>query len=176
MNNAAYLQRLQQLHLALGIPEGYGRETVLRLYEEPVELVATELDVHGRDQRLTPAACQAWQAMKAAAAQDGVTLFLVSAFRSVDYQCQLIRRKLEAGRDIAQILCVNAAPGYSEHHTGRAIDVGTPGFADLEETFESTPAFAWLQAHASDFGFHLSYPRGNTTGISYEPWHWCFSP
>lgn len=176
MSNAAYLQRLQQIHLALGIPERYAQDTVLCLCEEPAELVPTELDYHGREQRLTPAACDAWQAMKAAAAQEGVTLFLVSAFRSVDYQSQLIRRKLDAGRDIAQILCVNAAPGYSEHHTGRAIDIGTPESPDLEETFESTPAFAWLQAHAQEFGFHLSFPRGNTTGISYEPWHWCFSP
>lgn len=176
MSTAAYLQRLQKIHFELGIPEHYARDTVLHLCEEPAELVSTEPDIHGREQRLTPAACAAWQTMKAAAARDGITLFLVSAFRSVDYQCQVIRRKLEAGRDITQILCVNAAPGYSEHHTGRAIDLGTPGFADLEESFETTPAFAWLQAHAADFGFHLSYPRGNTTGIGYEPWHWCFSP
>jgi len=176
MNSAAYLHRLAQIHIDLGIPQRYGQDTVLCLCEEPPELVLSELDSHGREQRLTPAACEAWRAMKAAAAQEGVTLLLISAFRSVDYQAQLIRRKLEAGRDIAQILCVNAAPGYSEHHTGRAIDIGTPECPGLEEDFEMTPAFAWLQARAKDFGFSLSYPRNNTTGISYEPWHWCFSP
>ena len=176
MNSPSFLQRIQQIHLDLGIPERYAQDTVLCLCDEPQELVPTELDYHGREQRLTPAACAAWQSMRQAAAQEGVVLFLVSAYRSVDYQAQLIRRKLEAGRDIAQILCVNAAPGYSEHHTGRAVDIGTPECPGLDEAFETTPAFAWLQARAGGFGFRLSYPRGNTTGISYEPWHWCFSP
>ena len=176
MNSPSYLQRIQQIHLALGIPDDYAHDTVLCLCEEPQELVPTELDYHGREQRLTPAASVAWQAMKQAAAEDGVMVFLVSAYRSVDYQAALIRRKLDAGRDIVQILCVNAAPGYSEHHTGRAIDIGTPECPGLEEEFETTPAFAWLQTHAADFGYRLSYPRDNTTGISYEPWHWCFSP
>jgi len=172
----SYLQRVQLLHRELGISEHYLQDTTLCLCEEPEELVPTELDYHGREQRLTPAAFFAWQAMKTSASEEAVTLFLVSAYRSVDYQCQLIRRKLDAGRSIEQILCVNAAPGFSEHHTGRAIDIGTPECPDLEETFENTPAFAWLEAHAMRFGFRLSYPRNNITGISYEPWHWCFAP
>ena len=69
-------------------------------------------------------------------------------------------------------LPIFAAPGFSEHHTGRALDIGTPGFVDLEENFETTAAFAWLQVHAEEFGFTLSYPKGGTRGIGYEPWHW----
>lgn len=71
-----------------------------------------------------------------------------------------------------EILNVNAAPGYSEHHGGRALDIGTPGEPPAEESFEHTPAFAWLTRHAGDFGFVMSYPRGNPHGIVYEPWHW----
>ncbi len=175
MITADYLHRLRQLHQTLGIPSDYARTTRLSLYEEAVTLVETEPDVHGRVLRLTPAALAAWQAMKQTAAADDVVLHLVSAFRSVDYQAQLIRRKLEAGRSLEQILLVNAAPGYSEHHTGRAIDIGTPGCADLEEAFEDTPAFAWLMSRGAAFGFTLSYPRDNHTGICYEPWHWCCS-
>jgi D-alanyl-D-alanine carboxypeptidase len=44
----------------------------------------------------------------------------------------------------------------------------------LEVDFEQTAAFAWLTAHAHEFGFRLSYPRGNEWGFQYEPWHWCF--
>ncbi|MNW15580.1 D-alanyl-D-alanine carboxypeptidase [compost metagenome] len=44
----------------------------------------------------------------------------------------------------------------------------------LEEVFEQTPAFAWLQANADRFGFVLSFPRGNACGYLYEPWHWCY--
>ncbi len=175
MITADYLQRLRQLHQTLGIPSDYASTTGLGLYEEAVTLVETEPDVHGRVLRLTPAALAAWQAMKQTAAADDVVLHLVSAFRSVDYQAQLIRRKLETGRSLEQILLVNAAPGYSEHHTGRAIDIGTPGCADLEEAFEDTPAFAWLMSRGAAFGFTLSYPRDNHTGICYEPWHWCCS-
>lgn len=169
-----FAERIRQIHQQLCIPENYGQGTPLLLHEEPEELVATEPDFYGREQRLTPAALAAWQAMRLKAQAEGVEVFLISAFRSVDYQCQLIRRKLDAGQTIEQILRVNAAPGYSEHHTGRAIDVGTSGCPALEEEFEHTAAFAWLQGNAADFGFILSYPRGNSCGISYEPWHWCY--
>lgn len=73
-----------------------------------------------------------------------------------------------------QILEVSAAPGFSEHHTGRALDLTTPGGPVLEEPFEHTDAFAWLSESAGSFGFHLSYPRGNSHGIAYEPWHWAW--
>jgi D-alanyl-D-alanine carboxypeptidase len=112
--------------------------------------------------------------MRRAARHDGVELLVVSAFRSVEYQADVIRRKLEAGRAIDDILCANAAPGYSEHHTGRALDLATSGCPPLEETFELTPAFAWLEANAARFGYRLSYPRGNPWGIVYEPWHWAW--
>jgi len=75
-----------------------------------------------------------------------------------------------------EILRVSAAPGYSEHHSGRALDLTTPGFAPVEEEFERSDAFAWLRRRAADFRFRLSYPRDNVHGIAYEPWHWCFSP
>lgn len=175
MSDNLFAERIRQLHLQLNIPEGYGESSALVLHTEPDDLVLTEPDYYGREQRLTPAALQAWQKMKARAVLDGVEVFLISAFRGLDYQCQLIRRKLEAGQEIMDILCVNAPPGYSEHHTGRAIDVGTSNCPALEEEFEDTRAFSWLQDNAADFGFHLSYPRDNSSGISYEPWHWCYS-
>ena len=73
-----------------------------------------------------------------------------------------------------EILEVSAAPGYSEHHSGRAIDLTAPGYAALEEEFENSPSFAWLRRNARRFGFALSYPRKNRHGIAYEPWHWCW--
>ena len=100
---------------------------------------------------------------------------MVSAFRSASYQLVIIERKLERGQSIAEILRVSAAPGFSEHHSGRAIDISTPGFAALEEEFEYSPAFHWLQRHAGDYGFYMSFPRDNAHGITYEPWHWCWS-
>ena len=112
--------------------------------------------------------------MRKAAADEGIALDLVSAFRSVDHQATIIRRKREAGQNIAAILAVSAAPGFSEHHTGRALDLTTPGCPPLERHFEATDAFRWLEARAASFGFRLSYPEGNHHGIAYEPWHWYF--
>ncbi len=169
-----YLQRLQAMHERLGIPADYARHSVWALQAEARHLAEAGPDYYGRPQRLQPQALDAWQRMQAAAQEEGVVLHLISAFRSVDYQCQLFERKLQKGQSIEQILKVNAAPGFSEHHSGRAIDVGTDHCPALEEQFELTPAFAWLQAHAAGFGFTLSYPRNNPCGICYEPWHWCF--
>ncbi len=112
--------------------------------------------------------------MQAAAAQDGITLLPVSAFRSIARQTTIIRRKLAGGKNIADILRVNAVPGCSEHHTGRALDLGAPGQMNLEESFARTAEFRWLKKNAASFGFRLTYPRKNRNGIVYEPWHWCF--
>ena len=176
MIDPQYLSRLSALHAQLNIPETYAAQTGLPMHAEPVELVATELDFYGREQRLTPDAFAAWRAMQECALDDGIRLLMLSAYRSVDYQCQILRRKLDAGQSLEQILQVNAAPGFSEHHTGRAIDIGAPECPVLEERFEETTAYEWLHSNARNFGFTLSYPRANNCGISYEPWHWCFSP
>ncbi|MCB1693313.1 MAG: D-alanyl-D-alanine carboxypeptidase family protein, partial [Pseudomonadales bacterium] len=95
------------------------------LQEEATDLVSVENDMFDRPQYLVPGAAAAWTAMRTTALEDGIILELVSAFRSVEYQAGLIRNKLERGQSLSQILAVNAAPGYSEHHTGRAVDLST---------------------------------------------------
>ncbi len=124
--------------------------------------------------RLTPRAAMAWRRMQAAAERDGVALWALSGFRSVRRQTEIVRRKLARGDSIAEVLRVIAAQGYSEHHTGRAVDIGSPENASLEESFELTAAYRWLSRHAGKFGFTLSYPRRNPHQIAYEPWHWCW--
>ncbi|MCF8149687.1 MAG: D-alanyl-D-alanine carboxypeptidase family protein [Burkholderiaceae bacterium] len=121
------------------------------------------------------AAAIAWRNLKSEALEDGVSLFIVSAFRSIERQSEIVRRKLGAGAQIEDILTVCAPPGFSEHHTGCAVDISTPGSRSLEVEFEQTSAFAWLRAHAASFGYYLSYPIGNRCGYQYEPWHWRFS-
>jgi D-alanyl-D-alanine carboxypeptidase len=112
--------------------------------------------------------------MRGAALAKGVVLEAISGYRSHDYQLGIFRRKRARGLSVEEILQVNAAPGFSEHHGGRALDIGTPGEPPAEESFEATPAFAWLARRAGEFGFVMSYPRGNPHGIVYEPWHWRF--
>ncbi|WP_240954242.1 M15 family metallopeptidase [Solimonas marina] len=146
----------------------------LKPHAEAKRLQPVGIGTDGRDKMLVPAAATAWLAMREAAAIDGVELLLISAFRGVEFQAMLIRNKLQRGMTIDDALKINAAPGFSEHHTGRAVDVGTPGVAALDEGFETTAAFAWLSEAAQSFGFYLSYPRGNAEGYWYEPWHWCW--
>jgi zinc D-Ala-D-Ala carboxypeptidase len=160
---------------ALGVPRDHGRSRKLARVREPRQLAFIGLDTQQRPQWLAPRAARAWLRMRAAATHDGVELQIVSAFRGIDYQLEILKRKLERGQPIAEILRVSAAPGYSEHHSGRAVDLTTPGFAVLEEEFERSPAFAWLSTNAKKYNFRLSYPRGNPHGIAYEPWHWCWS-
>jgi D-alanyl-D-alanine carboxypeptidase len=114
--------------------------------------------------------------MRDAAGADGVDLVLVSAFRSIARQAELLAAKLAKGMTLEQALEYSAYPGHSEHHSGNAIDIGSPCAPPLEQEFETTPAFAWLTANARRFAFALSYPRGNPYGIAYESWHWCHHP
>ena len=175
MNNPdQFNARVFKLHSSLGIPENYAQICGLPLCREPDKLVDTEPDFYQRPQKLTRAAFEAWTSMKSAATEQGVSLFLISAFRGLDYQHDLIKKKLDNGLSIEQILAVNAAPGYSEHHSGCAVDLGTLACDALTENFEKTEAFQWLNKNAAEHGFCLSYPRDNAFGIDYEPWHWCF--
>ncbi len=172
MKTPADEQRIAAIHKELGIPPRFAHERALSLHLEPARLVSIGPDLFGRPQRLTPVAAARWHALRQAARAEGIELWVVSAFRSIDYQYELIRRKLEQGQDITQILAVNAPPGYSEHHSGRALDLTTPGCPPLTEEFEDTPAFAWLVRRADEFDFLLTYPRENAQGFIYEPWHW----
>ena len=124
--------------------------------------------------KLHPSAMSAWKRMKEAARAEGIHLYIVSAFRSIARQSEIIERKRRHALSEEEIFLVSAMPGFSEHHTGRALDLNTPNFQALEEEFEDSPAFQWLVQNASHFGFELSYPRKNKYGISYEPWHWFY--
>lgn len=159
----------------LGIGEADCENCLAPRQKELSQLDHSELDIYDRQQFMTSDTFENWQSMKNAAKTNGIVLQLVSAYRSIDYQCDLIQRKLNTGRSIDDILKVNAIPGYSEHHTGRALDLTTPGYGILEERFENSNAFKWLSNHAHRYHFTMSYPRNNAYGINYEPWHWFYS-
>ena len=169
---------LRTLHRELGVPADYAERRRLAAFGEAAEseLVHVAVNPDGRDVRLVRPAAEAWHAMSRAAAEGRIELVAISGFRSIARQTEIIRGKLAASLRIEEILRSVAAPGFSEHHTGRAIDIGSPEHVELDEEFERTAAFAWLQAHAGTFGFALSFPRGNPHGIVYEPWHWCWRP
>jgi D-alanyl-D-alanine carboxypeptidase len=174
MSELAYRQRILAALQALGIDPELVAAKGLVLHREADQLVVAQTNANGRQFHLTEPAAQAWWRMQAAAADDRVAMELVSAFRGVERQCEIIAAKLARGMRPEIIFTLSAPPGYSEHHSGRAIDINTPGCRETEEEFELTEAFRWLNVNAAGFGYALSYPRGNTLGFIYEPWHWCF--
>ena len=116
------------------------------------------------------------------AENEGVEIQIISAYRSVEYQKNLFEKSIEEqvkdGKfysDAVKIVSKSLAlPGSSEHNTGLAVDLGTPGSDDTQDDFYKTPQAKWLCRNASDFGFILRYPRmkEHITGFIYEPWHY----
>lgn len=169
------LSGLQQRLDALGLDkQHYAQRSGLALEAEPALLHHAGRDRFARPLWLQRSAAQGWRRLRQHAATHGIALDAISGYRSHAYQLGIFERKRARGQSLEQILRVNAAPGFSEHHSGLALDIGTPGEPPAEERFERTTAFAWLQTHAAQHGFVLSYPRDNPHGIVYEPWHWCW--
>jgi len=145
-------------------------------YEEaPVEdLMAITADGRLRLRRM---AAIKFRQMVNAAQRDGVVLVPLSAFRTMqDQEYLFFDIKAQRGQGAAKRAEVSAPPGYSEHHTGYAVDIGD-GYVpavDLSPEFENTAAFKWLEENAAYYSFELSFPRNNPQGINYEPWHWRF--
>lgn len=170
------MQRLQQRLDALGLDAAqYAQRSGLALVAEPAVLDLAGLDRYRRALWLRRDAARAWRGMQAVALRDGIVLEAISGYRSHDYQLGIFERKRARGLSVAEILQVNAAPGFSEHHSGLALDLGAPDEPPAEESFEATPAFAWLRDNAGTHGFCMSYPRDNPHGIVYEPWHWRYA-
>lgn len=165
-------ERIRAIFAELGISTDLVETRRLPLCAEAEELEVAEIGADGREYRLTPSAAGAWRRMKQAAAAEGIVLNLISAFRSIDRQVEIVRDKLAEGAKVDDIFSASAPPGYSEHHTGRAVDITSDEAAPLEIEFERTAAFAWLTRNAGSFGFVLSFPEGNRYGYQYEPWHW----
>ena len=121
-------------------------------------------------------AAAAWEAMRAAAASDGINLWIISAYRSHERQTynfnNSVQFHVDAGRTPEEAHTITAGyiavPGTSEHTLGMAIDLNS-----IDAAFEHTPEFEWLIENAANFGYIFRYPREATeiTGINFEPWH-----
>jgi D-alanyl-D-alanine carboxypeptidase len=168
------LTQLQQDLKAWGVSPDILTQRNLPIFIEAHDLVVAETSTRGRDFKLIPEASLAWKNMRESAEKAGLHLYLISAFRSIEYQHQLINQRIMRGEPTDKVLSLLAPPSCSEHHTGRAIDIGTHLCPPISETFAHTPAFKWLTQHAAKYQFSLSYPKNNPYQFVYEPWHWCW--
>ncbi|MEM9138074.1 MAG: M15 family metallopeptidase [Cyanobacteria bacterium P01_F01_bin.42] len=129
------------------------------------------------DVLLRGSAAIAFDQMADDARYEGIRLIALSGFRTKAEQNVLFFEiKEERNQNASQRAEVSAPPGYSEHHTGLAIDIGDVEAPEthVEVEFAETEAFAWLERNAARYSFELSFPEGNEQGVSYEPWHWRF--
>ena len=93
-------------------------------------------------------------------------LKVISGFRSIKEQASIVNNKRSKGMSDKAIYNASSEPGYSEHHTGMAMDVNS-----LEPSFGQTKEGKWLKANVARFGFEISFPESRPNGVSYEPWH-----
>lgn len=116
---------------------------------------------------LDPEAESQFNTLSAAAAQEGLNLFIYSGYRSYDYQSRIYNNYVSMyGQETADTF--SARPGHSEHQTGLAMDINC-----ADDSFEGTPEAIWLAENCYKYGFIIRYPKGkqDITGYKYEPWH-----
>jgi zinc D-Ala-D-Ala carboxypeptidase len=167
---------LQKYYSELGIEKVHLDANRLPFCEQAKlsDLHVVDIDFAGRPFLLHREAVTAWLTLRRLATENGIVLNPASGFRSYLYQKQLIANQLASGRDIRAILTGTAIPGFSEHHTGFAIDICADP-AIPEDEFHLTDTYAWMLKSAPSLGFRLSYPKDNPHGIIFEPWHWFFA-
>lgn len=116
----------------------------------------------------------AFERMAADAKKEGIPLHAFSTFRSYDYQVGLYDRYVKRDGQAAADT-YSARPGYSEHQTGLAFDIGAVGEEGhyARNSFATTKAGIWVRDNAHRYGFIMRYPEGkeHITGYMYESWH-----
>ena len=151
-------------------------------------------DLVGESYSLTRAAATAFEQMKAQALQDGISLEVVSSYRSFADQLRIWNRKYEKfkqeglqGRAIIDAITeYSTLPGTSRHHWGTEVDLidaAPPKEGDvlLTEKFYAGGPYEklrlWLEENAHAFGFIKPYTSDpNRKGFAYEPWHYSYAP
>jgi zinc D-Ala-D-Ala carboxypeptidase len=141
-----------------------------------LQMTTIAITPDGRQMHLArPETVNAFNRMAEDAKKQGIQLKIISAYRSTSTQTRQYEEAQTKHGKRGAIRWL-APPGFSEHHTGWAIDIGDERDpqADDNPLFERTAAFRWLKANARRYGFEMSFPPGNWQGVSYEPWHWRF--
>ena len=156
---------LQKYSKIFFLNENYSPSSVVKIPQEHVYSNSKEELIHSSVYPFL-------QSMLSRAKQDGVELYIKSAYRSFDEQESVKSTHMVTYGAGANAF--SADQGYSEHQLGTTLDLTTGGMnGQLIEAFDKTPAYQWLSQNAYRYGFVLSYPKGNTF-YDYEPWHWRF--
>jgi D-alanyl-D-alanine carboxypeptidase len=146
-----------------------------------MEDVDIELAAISGDLQVDARISDALNAFLSAGNAEGLSVYVCSAYRTIDYQTGLFERRInrwvDSGLgydDAAEAAATSVAePGTSEHHLGLAVDIICNEYTSLTSGFGETAAGIWLKKHCAEYGFILRYPEDKTdiTGYVYEPWH-----
>lgn len=146
-------------------------------YRIPEDYQPDLVYVCGSSERLDKKVAEHYEKMYSAAQKDGINLAPCSGYRSYELQERNYTRKVEffesqgysTKEAKVKAATIIMPPGSSEHNLGYAMDI-----VCVEEWFEDTEEFKWLQKNAADYGFILRYPKDkqDITKVIYEPWHW----
>lgn len=149
------------------------KETTLKSSYAPTDLLRIPDYMHpARELWLRKEAFGQLEKLWQAAIDDGVTLTIISAYRSYNYQQTLFQNYANNyGEEAANRF--SARPGQSEHQLGTTVDFGGTA-VDLKAAYADTDQGRWLAENAYKFGFAMSYPEGEEeiTGYIFEPWHY----
>jgi D-alanyl-D-alanine carboxypeptidase len=147
-----------------------------------VPALAVCVPAYPEKREMEKTAAAQYKKMYDAAKKDGAELIPYSGYRSISHQKNNFDNKINfyitQGYSHAQAVNLAAQsinpPGCSEHEAGLAMDITRPGVWNTADSFKDTKEYAWLMAHAQDYGFILRYPADKTeiTGVKFEPWHW----
>ena len=154
-----------------------------------------DIELYGEGINLRKEAHDAFIEMKKAAYQDGISIEILSSYRSFERQLAIFERKylqytedegMEPLQAIDKIIEYSTIPGTSRHHWGTDIDIidaskKTEGDVLVPSKFEEGGPFAdlkaWMDVHAREYGFYLVYTNeSKRRGFKYEPWHYSYAP
>lgn len=111
----------------------------------------------------------AFKNMYEAAKKEGLGLVINSSYRSYQDQeniCNTFKDLYGEGYVTKYV----ALPGFSEHQTGLAFDIGSTS----SKVFAESKEYEWMKENAYKYGFILRFTKANAyiTGFRSEPWHY----
>jgi len=149
-----------------------GKKIDTTLIADPEKLVQLPQENTFEDYRiyLNRETRDAFVKMSDAAKKDSITLIVDSGYRSASFQKRIIKRRMELGDSFESVMRFVAPPGYSEHETGRAVDL-----VPSEIAFAKSKTYLWLKDNAGKFGFVETLHEDIIPKSRWEPWHWYYA-
>lgn len=161
-------------------------------YSEKTLTGRGDLYVIGETYRLQKEVYEAFERMKEEALKEGISIQIISAYRSFDHQKEIWNKKysqyISEGftpeKTVEEIIHYSSIPGTSRHHWGTDIDIIDssaiqPKSILIEKNYEDNGVYAqlkkWMDSNSKKFGFYLVYTNDYyRNGFEYEPWHYSY--